>query len=43
MEKFKFVREGILRQHMLANGQFEDSILFSKLIGEYGSGFNAGV
>ena len=35
IEKSGFVKEGILRQHVLIDGKFEDSILFSKLAGEY--------
>lgn len=35
MEKFNFIREGVLRQHYLAEGQYGDSILFSKLAAEY--------
>jgi len=35
MEKFGFVREGILRQHYFASDTFEDSIIFSKLCQEH--------
>ena len=35
MEKFNFKREGILRQHRNISGQFEDSVLFSRLYKEY--------
>ena len=35
MEKFAFVKEGVLRQHFLSNEKFEDSIMFSKLQLEY--------
>lgn len=35
MEKNGFVREGVLRQHMLVGGAFVDSVLFSKLREEY--------
>lgn len=35
MEKFNFIREGVLRQHHYTDGQFEDSILFSRLYEEY--------
>lgn len=34
MEKFDFVKEGMLRQHYLTD-QFEDSFAFSKLASEY--------
>lgn len=37
MEKFAFIREGVLRQHFLSNEKFEDSIIFSKLQQEYRS------
>ncbi len=32
--KFKFVKEGVLRQHYFVNNQFEDSVIFSKLVTE---------
>jgi ribosomal-protein-alanine N-acetyltransferase len=35
MEKFNFVQEGILRQHYWTGSEFEDSVLFSKLLREY--------
>ena len=35
MEKFNFIKEGVLRQHYFTNGEFEDSIFFSKLYQEY--------
>jgi ribosomal-protein-alanine N-acetyltransferase len=35
MEKFNFVKEGVLRQHYIANDKFEDSVLFSKLKHEF--------
>lgn len=35
MEKYNFIREGVLRQHYLSEGRYEDSILFSKLAGEF--------
>jgi len=35
MEKFKFKKEGILRQYFHISTQFEDSVLFSKLYCEY--------
>jgi [ribosomal protein S5]-alanine N-acetyltransferase len=35
MEKFNFVREGLLRQHYYIDGKYEDSIFFSKLRVEY--------
>jgi [ribosomal protein S5]-alanine N-acetyltransferase len=35
MEKFNFKREGVLRQHCFIADQFEDSVLFSRLYGEY--------
>ncbi|RZK54261.1 MAG: N-acetyltransferase [Pedobacter sp.] len=31
MEKFNFIKEGYLRQHYFIDGNFEDSVLFSKL------------
>jgi len=39
MQQFGFVREGLLREHWRADGQYEDSILFSKLSSEYIPGF----
>lgn len=35
MEKFGFIREGLLRQHVCKDGVYEDSIFFSKLHEEY--------
>jgi [ribosomal protein S5]-alanine N-acetyltransferase len=35
MEKNKFMREGVLREHYHIAGNYEDSILFSKLNKEY--------
>ena len=35
MQKFTFVKEGVLREHYFNADKFEDSILFSKLLGEY--------
>lgn len=35
LEKNHFVHEGVLREHYLVEGIFEDSILFSLLSGEY--------
>lgn len=35
MEKYNFKQEGVLRQHYLVAGQFEDSVLFSRLYSEY--------
>lgn len=35
MEKNNFRNEGILRQHVLVSGKYEDSVLFSKLYNEY--------
>ena len=35
IEKSGFVKEGVLRQHVLIDGKFEDSILFSILRDEY--------
>lgn len=32
MEHFNFIKEGILKEHYLVNGIYEDSIIFSKLI-----------
>ncbi|HLP96248.1 MAG TPA: GNAT family protein [Saprospiraceae bacterium] len=37
MRRFGFVQEGVLREHQLDNGHYEDSILFSKLQHEYGA------
>jgi [ribosomal protein S5]-alanine N-acetyltransferase len=31
MEKYRFVKEGLLRQHYFVDGKFENSIVFSKL------------
>lgn len=35
MEKYNFVREGLLRQHHYAADRYEDSVLFSKLRSEF--------
>jgi ribosomal-protein-alanine N-acetyltransferase len=35
MEKYNFVKEGVLREHYYIDGKHEDSILFSKLYDEY--------
>lgn len=35
MEKYNFVKEGVLRQHYFTAGKFEDSVMFSKLCDEY--------
>ncbi len=35
MEKFNFIKEGVLRQHNFVNDKFEDSVIFSKLCYEY--------
>ncbi len=35
MEKNKFVKEGVLREHWLTNGIFEDSVVFSRLHRDY--------
>jgi ribosomal-protein-alanine N-acetyltransferase len=35
MEKFNFIKEGILRQHHFSDNAFGDSILYSKLHEEY--------
>ncbi len=35
MEKYNFVKEGLLRQHYYIAGKYEDSIMFSKLNHEY--------
>lgn len=35
MEKYGFVREGLLREHCCIGGSFADSVLFSKLRAEY--------
>ena len=37
MEKYNFIREGVLRQHRCIDNRFEDSILFSRLLSEYTS------
>ncbi len=37
IEKSGFVKEGVLRQHVLIEGKFEDSILYSKLLSEHGA------
>jgi [ribosomal protein S5]-alanine N-acetyltransferase len=34
MEKFNFIKEGTMRQHCFADDKYEDSILFSRLLGE---------
>lgn len=35
MEKFNFIKEGVLRQHFHISDTYEDSVLFSKLLSEY--------
>jgi ribosomal-protein-alanine N-acetyltransferase len=35
LEKFNFIKEGILRQHKYAADKYEDSFFFSKLRNEY--------
>lgn len=35
MEKYKFVKEGVLREHYFTAGKFEDSVMFSKLCDKY--------
>lgn len=35
MEKYNFVKEGLLRQHYYTGGQYQDSVVFSKLYEEY--------
>ncbi len=35
MEKFHFIKEGVLREHYYTDEQFEDSVVFSKLRQEY--------
>jgi [ribosomal protein S5]-alanine N-acetyltransferase len=35
MEKYQFVKEGLLRQHYYTAGTYEDTVLFSKLYHEY--------
>lgn len=35
MEKYNFVKEGLLRQHYYINNKYEDSLFFSKLYSEY--------
>lgn len=42
LKKFNFKQEGVLRQHCYIAGQFEDSLLFSRLFSEY-VGENAGL
>lgn len=37
MEKYRFTKEGILRQHYYNAGKYEDSVFFSKLHEEYKS------
>ena len=38
MEKYGFVQEGVLREHWLTDGEFEDSVMFSKLQKELADG-----
>jgi [ribosomal protein S5]-alanine N-acetyltransferase len=35
MEKYNFIKEGLLREHFYTEGKYEDSVLFSKLYREY--------
>lgn len=35
MEKYNFIKEGVLRQHYFTADKYEDSVLFSKLYQEY--------
>ena len=35
MEKFDFIKEGLLREHYYTSGKFENSVVFSKLREEY--------
>jgi len=35
MEKYHFIKEGVLRQHHYTSDKYEDSILFSKLYTDY--------
>lgn len=35
LRKYNFIEEGVLRQHIYRSGNHEDSLLFSKLYGEY--------
>jgi [ribosomal protein S5]-alanine N-acetyltransferase len=35
MEKYNFIKEGLLRAHFYTEGKYEDSVLFSKLYQEY--------
>lgn len=35
MEKYHFIKEGLLRQHDFQNDKYEDSVVFSKLYSEY--------
>lgn len=35
LQKYGFVQEGIMREHYLVNGQFEDSLVYSKLRREH--------
>jgi ribosomal-protein-alanine N-acetyltransferase len=41
MEIYKFRKEGILRQHYYVSGQYEDSVMFSKLYSEHVQGSNS--
>jgi [ribosomal protein S5]-alanine N-acetyltransferase len=35
LNKYNFTREGLLRQHYLNNGKYDDSLVFSLLLSEY--------
>jgi ribosomal-protein-alanine N-acetyltransferase len=35
MEKYNFIKEGLLRQYYFTGDKYEDSVLFSKLASEY--------
>jgi ribosomal-protein-alanine N-acetyltransferase len=35
MEKYNFVKEGVLRQHYYTADKYDDSVMFSKLYQEY--------
>ena len=35
MEKYNFKKEGVLRQHFVVSGNYEDSVMFSKLYYEF--------
>jgi ribosomal-protein-alanine N-acetyltransferase len=43
MEKYNFIKEGLLRQHYYTNDKHEDSVVFSKLYDEYINEKNSGL